>query len=283
VEQPIDLKTLILDLLQVGHLRRTPTGIVRSIRAEHPEITTSMIRESLRSLLDQGVISYSNRYSFSQLEVNYLRSIRISPELSINVIPGERPYLDSDLTDIYLAPGASFGCGDHPTTRLALEGVDYVLGGRLYCHRSVLKKKKALDIGTGSGVLAIAAAHFGVGSVVAIDTDPIARTEAMQNVILNKFQQQVEICEIPMESLEPGSFFLIMANLRPPTLKHLFPIMKRLSARTSYWVLSGFRPESLAGMISELNNGGNRIVWQKSEGNWSGFVVEWKEKADISV
>ena len=74
-----------------------------------------------------------------------------------------------------------------------------------------------MDIGTGTGVLAIAAALLGTGRVLALDIDPSARTEAAANVAANGLTGKIQITDTPMDRVQ-GSFSLVLANLRPPTL-----------------------------------------------------------------
>lgn len=106
-------------------------------------------------------------------------------------------------------PGRAFGSGSHPSTRAALAlladpGVGDLVG------------KRVLDAGTGTGVLAIAAARLGAGPVRAVDTDPAAVEAATANVDRNRVGHRVEVDRIAAEDLDPGldeAYDLILVNL----------------------------------------------------------------------
>ena len=88
---------------------------------------------------------------------------------------------------IRLEPGMAFGTGLHPTTRLCLEAIE----------QRLTPGQAVLDVGTGSGILAIAAAKLGGAPVLAIDADPQAVVIAQQNVVLNGVAGQVQAAQLP--------------------------------------------------------------------------------------
>jgi ribosomal protein L11 methyltransferase len=129
-----------------------------------------------------------------------------------------------------------------------------------------------LDIGTGSGVLAIAALKLGVEQGIGLDIDPCARAEASENAALNGLSQRMEIAACSIDTLE-GMFFLVAANLRFPTLKAYFNTMARLTECGGYMVLSGIKSneiESLKGM-SRLH--GMSVCWEAKEMGWGALVL----------
>jgi ribosomal protein L11 methyltransferase len=109
----------------------------------------------------------------------------------------------------------AFGTGDHPTTTLCLEAVDLFL--RDHPDASVL------DVGTGSGVLAIAARKLGAGRVVGVDNDDVSVALARENAALN---QAAEV-ELSGKSLDQvgGTFELVVANILANTLVELAPLI----------------------------------------------------------
>ena len=113
---------------------------------------------------------------------------------------------------IELDPGMAFGTGLHPTTRLCLEALE----------RLSLRGKRVLDVGTGSGILAIAAARLGAREVLALDVDQMAVEVARRNVLFNGVETQVRVewgSPLPSEpgcprtKLEPNGWDLILANI----------------------------------------------------------------------
>src|SRR3954471_12031416 len=118
-------------------------------------------------------------------------------------------------TKIVIEPKMAFGTGDHPTTALCLEAVDLYL--RDHPDASVL------DVGTGSGVLAIAARKLGAGRVVGVDNDATSVELARENAALN----QAADVELSGKSLDQvgGTFELVLANILANTLVELAPLI----------------------------------------------------------
>lgn len=106
---------------------------------------------------------------------------------------------------IEIDPGMAFGTGTHATTRLCLEVISELLPEEC-------RSLRVLDVGTGSGILAIGAAALGCSAVVATDIDPVACGIARENVAKNDFSDQVLVTDTPLESLT-GFFDLVVANI----------------------------------------------------------------------
>ena len=269
-----NLNIIILDLLNSGSHLHTPSNIIQSIRKHRPYFSSSQIRSSIKQLIEDGAITYSHRFSISHLEPAFKQSLSITPRLTLcheDSISKSAQTPDA----VVLASGTAFGVGDHPTTRLSLEAVDFCLQ-KLASDKDI-SATKALDIGTGSGVLAIAAVYLGMGSAVGIDTDPSALGEATKNVALNQFEDRIHLFKGDLEAVTSERFDLIMANMRPPTLRRLFPMMHSLTGKGGLWILSGFRPESIQGLLAHPTIGTNRLLWCKSKNNWSAVVIQMDE------
>ena len=114
---------------------------------------------------------------------------------------------------IMLDPGASFGTGHHPTTRLSLELLE----------RRVRPGCSVLDVGTGSGILAIAAAKLGATSVFGFDTDPLAVRMARRNVRMNTVQSQVRVLRGSLPLPGRAAFDVVVANITPVVLEARMP------------------------------------------------------------
>jgi ribosomal protein L11 methyltransferase len=135
---------------------------------------------------------------------------------------------------IRLDPGIGFGTGTHPTTSLSLEALEEVLDARAG------RPSALLDVGTGSGILAIAARLLGAAPVVAIDTDPLAVEEARRNLERNGCAGAVEASTTPLAALE-RTFDVVVANLDAPTLKLVHDDLAARLAVGGTLVVSGLR------------------------------------------
>ena len=153
-------------------------------------------------------------------------SIKIIPVESLNDTPLADP------TAIKIIPGQGFGTGHHPTTRMILE----TLSARTPQLSS--KKLSIFDLGTGSGILAIAAAKIFHLPVEAVDNDPYAITNAKDNVALNGLSDLVRPSTTPIEQLTTP-YNLILANLYGEVLVQLAPEVTRLALPGCIAILSG--------------------------------------------
>jgi ribosomal protein L11 methyltransferase len=152
----------------------------------------------------------------------------------LTVVPVESPLDQSppDADTIKIIPGQGFGTGHHPTTRMILE--------TLSKHAPTLSQQKLsiFDLGTGSGILAIAAAKLFNTPVEAVDNDPYAITNAHDNVALNNLAHLVTPSTTPIEKLS-NPYNLILANLYGEVLVQLAGEVTRLATPGCLAIMSG--------------------------------------------
>lgn len=277
VDSTADITSCVLDLLNTDTHLKTPTTIVQAVRRRFPKYSSSDIRTIIKTLVDDGVLVYTHRFSISHLETNFKHFLNVSPRLALSHeydVKKEKNHRNT----VFLKSGSSFGMGDHPTTCLALKAVDFAV--QHLEKETRISQTKALDIGTGSGVLAMAAVSLGIGWALAIDTDPSALTEASENIGLNQLQHRIDLFEGDLEMVKAKKFDLLMANLRPPTLKRLIPVMQRFTKKNGVWVISGFRPENMEGFEQSLKKFSGHPIRQETKNNWSAMVIAFKN--DVS-
>jgi ribosomal protein L11 methyltransferase len=131
---------------------------------------------------------------------------------------------------VAIDPGMAFGTGSHPTTALCLERCDELL--------SDLPGASLLDLGTGSGVIALLAKRLGAGRVAGTEHDPVALEAARQGAVLNGIPG-VEWTLAPDPSAVPGQFQIVIANILLNTLEDLAPAIASKVAPGGRLVLSG--------------------------------------------
>ncbi|KAB0671206.1 50S ribosomal protein L11 methyltransferase [Oryzomonas sagensis] len=139
-----------------------------------------------------------------------------------------------------LDPGMAFGTGGHETTRLCLEQLETVL-----LDRPAATPPSVLDLGTGSGILAMAAARLGAGRICAVDIDPDAVAVARENLAINGLAERIECSAAPLESLA-GPFDVILANILAEELVRLAPQLSERLAQGGVLILSGILAEKEA-------------------------------------
>lgn len=172
---------------------------------------------------------------------------------------------------IELDPGMAFGTGLHPTTRLCLDALEtYVKPGA-----------RMLDVGTGSGILAIAAAKAGAAFVDARDIDHIAVETAQKNVELNGVQDRLRVsrASLTLES-DPALFDVITANIFADTIAELAPALEQHLALSGVLIASGILVERARLVEDALRAVGIRVAEQAQEEDWLVMVGKRRETGD---
>ncbi len=152
---------------------------------------------------------------------------------------------DADDDDIILEidPGMAFGTGTHATSRLCLETLE-----RIFFHEPPFSESDTplpadvLDVGTGSGILAIAAAKLGADRVIAIDIDPTAVIIAQQNMALNRVEKIVSLSTAPLAEVV-GLFSVVVANILAEELVRMSCELVGKMRQGGFLVLSGILTE----------------------------------------
>ena len=246
----------------------TPFALEKRVSQKYG-LHRKQIKSVISDLVAAGELTYTYEFGTTFLEPSFARPVRISNHIVLQP-PGLRRRSKPDDIIVQIKPGASFGAGNHPTTRLAIKGLEFVLLDSQVFDK--LYNTCVLDIGTGSGVLLIAAVLCGMKNGTGIDVDACARVEAAENVRINGLADRVVISGKSLAEIAQ-QFSVILANLRYPSLKKMrFQILERAQPN-SLLILSGIRCYEL----DDLLNGYEKIhyekLWQADELGWSGVVL----------
>jgi len=147
--------------------------------------------------------------------------------------PWETICMDSHRIVIVINPSMAFGTGHHATTQGCLEMIE-----QLYDRHGA--PDLALDLGTGSGILAIALAKLGTPTTWATDTDPVALDEAHKNIRVNQVASTIQLSNLSPVRL-PAPFALVVANLFSTTLIALAPVLCNSVRPQGHAILSGIQ------------------------------------------
>ncbi|MDQ0661195.1 50S ribosomal protein L11 methyltransferase [Paenibacillus sp. W2I17] len=159
----------------------------------------SEVNPRIEELSEFGIDTGEVRYETRTVDENdwatawkqYFKPIRVSERLTIKPTWEEYTPESPDEKIIELDPGMAFGTGTHPTTSLCLRTLETVIQGG----------EEVIDVGTGSGILAIGAIKLGAKHVLALDLDPVAVISARENVELNGLEQQITVKESDLLSV----------------------------------------------------------------------------------
>jgi len=203
----------------------------------------------------------------------FFKPVRVGRRIVIK--PSWEPYQAREREIIItLDPGMAFGTGHHATTRLCLEGIEAQIDRKLKQPRKGnVVGVSLLDVGTGSGILAIVAAKLGARPVVAIDKDKTAIDVARQNVRRNQVDDAVRISSRALEGID-GCFDLVVANIDLPTLAELMAPLKRHVSERGQLVLSGITREQSQGLRNMARPGEFRLIKERGRQGWRCLVFQ---------
>ncbi len=198
----------------------------------------------------------------------HFRTLKVTPRLIIRP-PWEDYQAAPGEVVVTIYPGMAFGTGRHPTTVLCLRALEEVL------ERQPLPPApgayQVLDVGTGSGILALAAARFGY-RVWAIDVDPEAVAGALENVRLNALEDRVWVDETPLTLLR-HQFPLILANLTAQDLRHFAEALAGRLLSGGALIVSGFLTEDLPALLNRFLGMGLKEAGRLVEDDWVALTL----------
>ena len=174
------------------------------------------------------------------------------------------PRLDPDVIPIRIDAGTAFGSGTHPTTQLCLQAIE----------RHLVPGASLLDLGTGTGILSIAAAKLGAGPILALDNDPAAVHVALDNVALNRVADSVRVEQGSLAQALTGEFGfaktpLVVANILAGVLIDFFEQgLTRVLTPGGWLILSGILLTQTPEIRARLQWHGLKQLAQEQMDDW---------------
>ncbi|CAB1074470.1 Ribosomal protein L11 methyltransferase [Olavius algarvensis Delta 1 endosymbiont] len=194
---------------------------------------------------------------------------KISPHMVVKPTWREYAAAAGDIV-IELDPGMAFGTGTHPTTALCLNMIE----------RYLRQGDSFLDVGTGSGILMIAAAKMGAVSLCGIDKDEVAIQIAAQNLALNHIDPShywLITGNLVDDIHEPFAF--VAANIFSHVILQLLPDISRVMADDGILVCSGIIAENQDSVVAALEDTGFHILEIAQEAEWVAIAGRWRGRA----
>jgi ribosomal protein L11 methyltransferase len=180
----------------------------------------------------------------------------------------------SDELVIDIDPQMAFGTGEHASTRGSLRLLD----------AAVRPGDRVLDVGSGSAILAIAAAGLGAGEVVAVEYDPDANINARDNLRQNGVEEKVQIIEAMADAEligELGRFDLVLANILSSVIRPLLPAFRTALPHDGRLIVSGILQTEQREVVTDALRAGLRVEREDREEEWwSALLVPDDPAAD---
>ncbi|WP_223901699.1 50S ribosomal protein L11 methyltransferase [Lactobacillus laiwuensis] len=171
-----------------------------------------------------------------------------------------------DQNIIKLDPGLAFGTGSHKTTQLALLGLEQIL----------VKPETVCDVGTGSGILAIASSVLGASSVLATDISDEAITAANENISLNNLTN-IKVQKTNLLNQVKSKYDIIVANILAEILLDLIPELDEHLNSNGKVIFSGIDCDQIEKIKTALTANGFQIILSMQQGRWIGLIIERKD------
>lgn len=235
------------------------------------EKLNNKIKEMQGYGLEAGNVEIDTRYiedeDWNTAWQKYYHVIDFSRKLAI--VPEWEDYQPAfpDQKLIRLDPGLAFGTGGHTTTQLVL----------LAMERAMTKPLSVMDVGTGSGILAIAASLMGANNVLATDISDEAVTAAQENIKLNDIDN-ITVKKANLLKDTKQSFDLIIANILAEILLDLIPDLDDHLNQNGQVIFSGIDFKQLPKIEKSLNENGFEIKMKMQEKRWIGLLIGRKDK-----
>lgn len=182
------------------------------------------------------------------------------------VAPSWEPYTpQKNEIVLRLDPGMAFGTGLHPTTRLCLQVLE----------TQIQAGDQVLDIGTGSGILAITAAKLDAAQVAGVDLDPVAVRVARENVRINGVADRVRIEEgtVGVLGITPGSMDCIVVNILADVIIELAPELATYLDHAGTLVASGIIEEQADAVVDAFESAGLRVAERRQDKDWVALIA----------
>jgi ribosomal protein L11 methyltransferase len=271
----IDNRTL--DTFTLESLEETPTKMVTAY-FQNDEFLEGRIRRIETFLAENGpnfqgfvyrapTTSTIKEEDWSTSWKEHFKPLRVGKHLVIKPTWEEFPAKPDDIM-LDIDPGMAFGTGTHPTTMLCLTVLEKILAD---C-RTEVKSMTVLDVGTGSGILSIAAAKFGIGHITAIDIDPEAVRVAHENCVLNEVEARVSVSDTPLGMIG-GNFDIVLANILAEDLVRMAPELIARLKPNGFLILSGILIEKEPLVIEGYAAPTITLTEAAREGEWSCLVL----------
>jgi ribosomal protein L11 methyltransferase len=221
-------------------------------------------------LIDQILLKPSESVSeedWAESWKQYWHVNRILPHLVIQ--PSWESFApESQDIVLKLDPGSAFGTGTHETTQLML-----LLLHDLLATRKTLPQR-LLDVGTGSGILAIYGAKQGIPTVLGTDNDPLAVDVASQNVAANGVNTQVTCTTQDIMTLQANHYDVVLANILASVLQSMMPALKNTLSQEGTLILGGITRLQMGAMMACLGEHQLKLRRILQKGAWISLVCQ---------
>ena len=236
--------------------------------------TVDEIKEAVNNLILFNIDIGKNSVSVSEVNEEewatawkkYYHPVKISERFTVVPTWEEYTPVSSDELIIELDPGMAFGTGTHPTTVMSIQGLE----------RFVKKDDVVIDVGTGSGVLSIAAAMLGAKKVTALDLDEVAVQSAKMNIKLNKVHPVVDVFQNNLLEGIQVKADVIVANILAEVIVRFTDAAAQCLKPGGYFITAGIIQQKKDEVKESIESAGFQIEETVQMEDWVSFIAKRK-------
>ncbi len=275
IEDYSDLETQVEQIAHVDLIEQELLDKDRSHVTVHlylaPDENPAEVLELLHARLSAAELSYKLDTAGVEQEdwetgwKAYYHALTIGERLAI--VPSWEE-MDTDRQIIRLDPGMAFGTGTHETTALCLDTLDRLVKGG----------ERVLDIGTGSGILAIASLKLGAAQAEGVDIDPMCVRTAGENARLNGVEDRFKVLIGDLSDKATGKYNIVLANIVANAILHLAPAVPPLMAENGVFIASGIIDDRKDEVIEGLSKAGLVVDQVREDGGWVALICHAEEE-----
>jgi len=226
-------------------------------------------KKSIKNMIDNKKHQYTSDLKIQEIQYEnwhanykaYFKPVKINDKLM--VIPDWYNTKDLDHDYIKVIPGMAFGTGNHETTQLAIASII----------KYIDKGGTVLDLGSGSGILMIAALKFGASNVMAIEHDEDCKENFLSNMQLNNIYNNYTLLFADVLTIENYNYDVILANINKNIILKLLPRIKKNRTNQCKIILSGLLISDRGDIIDLIEQLGFKLLEENHKGEWICFVI----------
>lgn len=268
LEEVEQVSSLLFDLGALGIEERDASTLLKSQAGEHTTTLVASFEDDAAANAAQAELSGQWQAQLEHVVGDawrdgwkaYFKPLRVGKRFVVR--PSWEPYtaLADDLV-ITLDPGQAFGTGTHETTQLLLGALD----------GNVESGMRVLDVGTGSGILAIGACLLGAAHVTALDVDPLAVNATRENAEANGVSARIAASETNVDQIDER-FALVLANIEARVLVPMARVLSERVAPGGKLFLSGLLQPDMERMRSAYAH--MRVLKELEAGDWRALLLQ---------
>ncbi|MBQ5754550.1 MAG: 50S ribosomal protein L11 methyltransferase [Oscillospiraceae bacterium] len=269
VEDYSDLETQVFEIAHVDLIEQDLLDKPRDQVIVHMYLSPDENPAEVLDLLHSRLIASGIEYTLNTAGVEqedwengwrkYYHPLDVGKRLAI--VPSWQDY-ETDRVQLKMDPGLAFGTGTHETTNLCLQVLDEVITGG----------ERLLDIGTGSGILAIAGLLLGAKEAEGVDIDPMCVRTAGENAQRNGVEDRFKVLVGDLSDKASGQYNIITANIIAAAIISLAPAVPALMAPGALFVASGIIDNRVDEVVAAIKAAGMEVVHQHMLRGWACLV-----------